>query len=64
LKVIREAAAVDPAFAATAEAVTERRRADRAAAAKRLAGADGLTISLEEAFGTLYVLCRPDVLRT
>ena len=60
-RVLREAASVDPEFAATAQAITAQRRADMRAAAKLLAGSDGLKIPLEEAIGTLYVLYSPDV---
>jgi len=61
LKVVREAAAVDPDFATTLAAITAQRRADMAAAATILAGNDGPTLELEDAIGTLYVLYSPDV---
>jgi AcrR family transcriptional regulator len=61
VRVVREAAAVDPEFATAAQAITAQRRADMRAAAKLLAGDNELKISLEEAIGTLYVLYSPDV---
>jgi len=61
VKALREAATVDPELAATAAAITERRRQDMAAAAQLLAGPDGLRIELEDAVGTLYVLYSPEV---
>ena len=61
VKVIREAAAVDPEFAATAAEITKRRRADMRSAARLLAGSDGLRMPINEAVGTLYVLYSPDV---
>lgn len=61
LKVVREAAAADPEFAATAAAITAQRRVEMTAAAKALAGPEGLTMALEQAVGTLYVLYSPDV---
>ena len=60
-RAVREAAAVDSDFAATAEAITAQRRIDMERAAEMLAGDDGLKIPLEEAIGTLYVLYGPDV---
>ncbi|HUP69116.1 MAG TPA: hypothetical protein VM142_04800 [Acidimicrobiales bacterium] len=61
VKVVREAAAVDPEFAAIATEITARRRQDMAAAAEVLARPGGLKMGLEEAIGTLYVLYSPDV---
>lgn len=61
VRAVREAAAVDPEFAATAEAITAQRRTDMERAAHILAGDDGLKVPLEEAIGTLYVLYGPDV---
>jgi len=60
-RVVREAAAVDTDFAATADAITPQRRVDMRAAARVLAGQDGLKVPLEEAVGTLYVLYSPEV---
>lgn len=60
VKVVREAAAVDPEFASFATEITARRRQDMAAAAEVLAGPGGLTMGLEDAIGTLYVLYSPD----
>lgn len=61
VKVVREAAAVDPEFAAFAAEITARRRQDMAAAAEALAGPSGLKMGLEDAIGTLYILYSPDV---
>lgn len=61
VRAVREAAAVDPEFATTAEAITAQRRTDMERAAHLLAGDDGLKVPLEEAIGTLYVLYGPDV---
>ena len=61
VKVVREAAAVDPEFAATAERITAQRRVDMVEAARLLGGPDGLRVDLELAIGTLYVLYSPDV---
>jgi len=61
MRVLREAAASDPGFAATAQAITAQRRADMVAAAEALAGPDGLAKDLEDTVGTLYVLYSPDV---
>ena len=61
VKVVREAAAVDPEFAATATQITTRRRHDMASAAKVLTGPGGPRMGLEDAIGTLYVLYSPDV---
>ena len=60
MRVLNEAAAADPEFAATREAITAQRRRDMAAVAKLLAGRDGLKVPLEEAVGTLYVLYNPE----
>jgi len=60
MRVLREAARVDAEFAATSAQITAQRRADMKAAAKLLAGADGLTIPLELALGTLYMLYNPE----
>ncbi|HVE63240.1 MAG TPA: helix-turn-helix domain-containing protein [Mycobacteriales bacterium] len=60
-RVLSEAAAADPEFATAAAALTEQRRADMAASARLLAGADGLKVSREDAIGTLYVLYSPGV---
>lgn len=61
VKVVREAAAVDPEFSSIATEITARRRQDMAAAAEVLAGPGGLKMGLEDAIGTLYVLYSPDV---
>ncbi len=61
MKVLREAAAADPEFAATAKQITAQRRADMRAAARSLAGPDGEIEDLEAVVGTLYVLYSPDV---
>jgi TetR/AcrR family transcriptional regulator, regulator of autoinduction and epiphytic fitness len=61
VKVVREAAAVDPEFASVARQITARRRQDMAAAAAALAGPGGPTMGLDDAVGTLYVLYSPDV---
>ncbi len=61
VRVIREAAAVDPEFEATAAAITARRRVDMTSAARILAGPDGIDMDLEDAIGTLYVIYSPDV---
>lgn len=60
-RVIREAATTDPEFAETATAIRGQRRRDMVAAARLLAGEDGLKVSLEDAVGTLYVLYSPEV---
>ncbi len=60
VRAVREAAAVDPEFAATSEAITVQRRTDMERSAHTLAGDDGLKVPLEEAIGTLYVLYGPD----
>lgn len=59
-KVAREAASVDPEFAATADAITAGRRGDMLASARVLAGPGELRVPLEEAVGTLYTLYSPD----
>lgn len=61
VKVVREAAAVDPEFASIATKITARRRQDMAAAAEVLARPDGLKMEREDVIGTLYVLYSPDV---
>jgi AcrR family transcriptional regulator len=61
MRVLREAASVDAEFAGTSAQITAQRRADMKAAAKLLAGAEGLQIPLELALGTLYVLYNPEV---
>lgn len=61
VRTIREAAAIDPEFAATSEAITAQRRADMERAIEILAGDDGLQVPAEEAIGTLYILYGPDV---
>ena len=61
MKVLREAASVDPEFAATAKAITAQRRRDMAAAAQILAAPDTVEgDDLERVVGTLYVLYSPD----
>jgi len=60
VRVLREAATVDEEFAATSAQITAQRRTDMKAAAKLLAGTDGLKIPLELALGTLYVLYNPE----
>jgi len=61
VKAVREAATVDPEFAPTAAEITARRRQDMAAAAQLLAGPDELTMELDDAIGTLYILYSPEV---
>ena len=61
MRVLREAAAADPTFAATAKRITAQRRADMKAAAAILAGPEGLRGDVDEMVGTLYVLYSPDV---
>jgi AcrR family transcriptional regulator len=61
MQVLREAASADPEFAATAEEITARRRADMVAAVDLLAEPDGAERDVEELVGTLYVLYSPDV---
>ena len=61
MKVLREAAAADPEFAATSAQITARRRDDMALAVDALAGPAGPPMAREEAIGTLYVLYSPDV---
>ena len=61
VRVLNEAAGADPEFAATQQAITAQRRVDMVAAAKLLAGADGLKVPLEEAVGTLYMLYNPEL---
>ncbi len=61
MKVLREAAAVDPEFAATAKAITKQRRADMVAAAQLLVGPGQPRDDLENTIGTLYVLYSPEV---
>jgi AcrR family transcriptional regulator len=61
VRVVREAAAVDPDFAVTAAEITMRRREDMVASAELLAGPGGLDMDPEDAIGTLYVLYSPDV---
>jgi AcrR family transcriptional regulator len=59
MNVLREAAAVDPEFTATAKSITAQRRRDMAAAAEILAGPNGVRGDLEDVVGTLYVLYSP-----
>jgi AcrR family transcriptional regulator len=61
MQLLREAAAADPEFAATAKQITAQRLADMTAAVEALAGPEGKRGDLEEAVGTLYVLYSPDV---
>jgi AcrR family transcriptional regulator len=61
VRAVREATAADPEFASTWDEIAAHRRADVIAAAALLAGADGLTVELEDAIGSLYVLYSPDV---
>lgn len=61
MKVLREAAAADPEFAATSAEITARRRHDMELAVDVLAGPAGPAMDREEAIGTLYVLYSPDV---
>ena len=61
VKVLNEAAAADPEFAATQQAIIAQRRVDMVDAAKLLAGDDGLKIPLEDAVGTLYMLYNPEL---
>lgn len=61
MKVIREAAAADPEFSATAAALVARRRLDMEAAAELLTGAVPSPTEREAVIGTLYVLYSPDV---
>ena len=60
VRVAREAAAVDPEFAATAASITAGRRQDMVASARLLAGPGTLRVPVEEAVGTLYTLYSPD----
>ena len=61
VRVLREAARVDPDFAPTAAAITAQRRADMVAAVRVLGGDVGVHMPLEDAVGTLYTLYSPDV---
>lgn len=61
VRAVREAAAADPEMAQTAAQMMDRRRRDMAAAAEALGGPDGLSMDLEDAIGTLYILYSPDV---
>lgn len=61
MKVLREAAAVDPEFAVTAREITRRRRKDMTDALRVLAGPDRAPEDSENELGTLYVLYSPDV---
>jgi TetR/AcrR family transcriptional regulator, regulator of autoinduction and epiphytic fitness len=61
VRVAAEAAASDPELAAMMEAVKAARRKEMTAAARLLAGPDGLRIADEEAAATLYVLYSPQV---
>lgn len=61
VRVAAEAAASDPELAAMMEAVKAARRQEMTAAARMLAGPDGLRVSQEEAAATLYVLYSPQV---
>lgn len=61
VRVANEAAASDPELAAMMEEVKAARRTEMAAAARILAGPDGLRISRDEAAATLYVLYSPHV---
>ncbi len=61
MRVLREAAAVDPEFAVTAREITKRRRKDMAAALQLLTGPDPVPTDSQAAIGTLYVLYSPEV---
>lgn len=61
MRLLREAAASDPEFAATSKRITAQRRSDMTAAVAALAGPDGPSLDVEDAVGTLYVLYSPDV---
>ncbi len=61
MRVLREAAAADPEFEATAQTITAQRRADMAAAAGALTGRTIRGRELESLVGTLYVLYSPEV---
>lgn len=61
MKALREAAAVEPEFAATMAAIVAQRRQEMAAAVGLLTGVDGPPMELEEAIGTLFVLYSPEV---
>ncbi len=60
-RVAEEAAASDPALAATMETIKATRRREMLDAASLLAGPDGLRLGPEEAAATLYVLYSPQV---
>jgi AcrR family transcriptional regulator len=61
VRIASEAAASDPELAAMMETVKAARRDEMVAAARALAGADGLRASEKEAAATLYVLYSPAV---
>jgi TetR/AcrR family transcriptional regulator of autoinduction and epiphytic fitness len=61
VRVAAEAAASDPELAAMMEAVKAARRREMTAAARLLAGPDGLRTAHDEAAATLYVLYSPQV---
>lgn len=61
LRVLRDASAADPEFAATARQITEQRRSDMADAVRALRGTAGAPPDLEDVVGTLYVLYSPEV---
>jgi AcrR family transcriptional regulator len=61
VRIASEAAASDPELAAMMEAVKASRRDEMVAAARALAGPDGLRVSEKEAAATLYVLYSPQV---
>jgi AcrR family transcriptional regulator len=61
LRVAAEAAASDPELAAMMDVVKATRREEMKAAARIMAGPDGLRVTREEAAATLYVLYSPHV---
>ena len=61
VRVAEEAAASDPALAATMETIRSARRREMLEAATLLAGPEGLRLTPEDAAATLYVLYSPQV---
>jgi AcrR family transcriptional regulator len=61
IRVVGEAAASDPELAAVMEAVKAARREEMITSATIVAGPDGLSVDVEEAAATLYVIYSPQV---
>ncbi|MGA9102133.1 TetR/AcrR family transcriptional regulator [Aeromicrobium sp.] len=61
IRVVGEAAASDPELAAMMEAVKAARREEMITSATIVAGPDGLSVDVDEAAATLYVIYSPQV---